>query len=102
MRTVVVVSLLVGARVSVVELATADVTIGDQGVAGAATLSEGGRHRPPVSRGAVDRRRPAVVASGLSVAEVGAGLRVDHDNSFWSWAEKYYSPQSGTSQAQWF
>ena len=100
-RTVVVVSLLVGARVSVVELATADVTIGDQGVAGAATLSEGGRHRPPVSRGAVDRRCPAVVASGLSVAEVGVGLRVDHDNSFWSRAENRNSLRSWTSQAQW-
>lgn len=40
-RTVVVVSLVVGALVSVVELATADVTVGDQGVAVAAPLSEG-------------------------------------------------------------
>ena len=87
-RTVVVVSLLVGVRVAVVELTTADVTIGDQGATGTASLSEGDRHRSPVSRGTVDRRRPAVIAPGLSVAEVRASLRVDHDNSFWSRAEK--------------
>ena len=54
-RTVVVVSLLVGVRAAVVELTTADVTIGDQGVIGTTTLSEGDRHRSPVSRGTVDR-----------------------------------------------
>ena len=70
-RTVVVVSLLVGVRVAVVELTTADVTIGDQGVTGTTALSERDRHRSPVSRGTVDRRRPAVVAPGLSVAEAG-------------------------------
>lgn len=100
-RTVVIVPLLVGVRVAVVELATADVTIGDQGVTSTTALSEGDRHRPPVSRGAVDWRRPAVVTPSLSVAEVGAGLRVDHNNSSWSRAENRNSLRSKASQSQW-
>ena len=100
-RAVVVVPLLVGVCVAVVELTTADVTIGDQGVTGTTALSEGDRDRSPVSRGTVDRRRPAVVTPDLSVTEVRASLRVDHDNSSWSRAEKGYSPRSGVSPAWW-
>gem|GEM_PF-6746244 len=63
MRTVVVVSLLVGVRVAVVELTTTDVTIGDQGVAVTASLSEGDRDRSPIGGSGMDRRRPAVASS---------------------------------------
>lgn len=70
-RTVVIVPLLVGVRVAVVELATADVTIGDQGVTSTTALSEGDRHRPPVSRGAVDWRRPAVVTPVSPLPKLG-------------------------------
>ena len=100
-RTVVVVSLVVGALVSVVELATADVTVGDQGVAVTASLSEGDRDRSPVGGRGMDRRRPAVVTSDLSVAEAGTSLRVDHDNSSWSRAENRNSLRSKASQSQW-
>ena len=68
---------------------------------GTTALSEGDCHRPPVSRGAVDWWRPAVVTPSLSVAEVGAGLRIDHNNSSWSRAENRDSLRSRASQSQW-
>ena len=39
----------------------------------------------------------SLVAPTLSVAEVRASLRVDHDNSFWSWAENEFSAKWGVS-----
>ena len=71
-RTEVVVS----ARVVV--LRAADVTARDSGVSVARAPTERDGHGVAVVGHAVDGRRPAVVSSDLSVAEVRVGLRVCH------------------------